>query len=261
MSTTPKDIAFNNKSKNRDHNIYTEEYYGGADCFIYIGKTRYENISALQFQVRETVKPIYGYSSRVYDDIAIGTRIVQGVIKVPVQNVGSADALTDSTNNGTYYLTNKSTTSIPDWVYKYKPAANAVGTPNIGYVTTDANNAIVAKVQNALAKTYPSSGITVSGVMDYTTKQAIADYKQDNNLVVNTNLDGELVNRLISTENNVVHARQATALRYSPNNVSTTFYNVSANARLVIQKVIDDDWVLVQVDTGSKGYIRKGDYY
>ena len=100
MSTEPKDIAFNNASKNRDHNIFTEEYYGGADTFIYIDNERYENISALSFEVRETVKPIYSYASRIFDDLAVGTRIVQGVIKIPVKNEGPVDRLTADENDG-----------------------------------------------------------------------------------------------------------------------------------------------------------------
>lgn len=260
MSTTPKDIAFNNKAKDRDHNIYTEEYYGGADCFIYIGKERYDNISALQFQVRETVKPIYGYSSRTYDDLAIGTRIVQGVIKVPVKNEGSADQLTDSSNNGSYSLTNQGTTEVPDWVYKYKPNSDEVGTPNIGY-SDNTDSAIVASVQAVLANRYPDSGVQVSGVLDYTTKQAIADYKQDNNLLINTKLDNELTNRMFTTEENLVHAVEGCLLRYSPSIQSQVIQTVPTSARLAVVKVIDDTWLLVQVNNGSKGYIKRGEYY
>ena len=46
LSTTPKNTFYNNTAKDREHNIYTEEYFGGSDCFIYIDKTRYENDSS-----------------------------------------------------------------------------------------------------------------------------------------------------------------------------------------------------------------------
>jgi hypothetical protein len=252
---------YNNTAKDREHNIYTEEYFGGSDCFIYIDKTRYENISALQFQVRETVKPIYGYASRIYDDLAVGTRIVQGVIKVPVKNRGSNDKLTDSTNSGSYSLTKQTTsTNVPDWVYKYKPADDEKGSPNIGY-SDDTDSAIVAKVQTALLKQYPNSGVQVSGVVDFPTKQAIALYKEDNNLLVNSKLDNELTNRLIYSTENLVHAVEGCTLKYQPNDSSASFYKVATSTKLVVQKIVDDTWILVQADSGQKGYIKKGEWY
>jgi hypothetical protein len=261
LSTTPKNTFYNNTAKDREHNIYTEEYFGGSDCFIYIGKTRYDNISALQFQVRETVKPIYGYASRIYDDLAVGTRIVQGVIKVPVKNRGANDKLTDSTNNGTYTLTKKvSTANVPDWVYKYQPADSEKGSPNIGY-SDNTDSATVAKVQAALQNKYPNAGVQVSGVLDFPTKQAIATYKEDNNLLVNTNCDNELTNRLIYSTQNLVHAVQGCTLKYQPNDLAMGFYSVGTSTKLVVQKVIDSNWILVQADNGQKGYIKKGEWY
>ena len=111
-----RDIAFNNASNNREYNIFTPEYYGGADVRIYINKRLYPNISSIQVSVREQQKPIYGYSSRVYDDIAHGTRIVQGAIRVPVKNAGPSDkvkaaARTVIQNN------NSINVDVPAWVY------------------------------------------------------------------------------------------------------------------------------------------------
>ncbi len=261
MSTTPKNTFYNNTAKDREHNIYTEEYFGGSDCFIYIDKTRYDNISALQFQVRETVKPIYGYASRIFDDLAVGTRIVQGIIKIPVKNRGANDKLTDSSNNGTYYLSRKNTSAkVPDWVYKYKPKDGEKGTPNIGY-SDDTDSATVAKVQGALKGKYPNAGIQISGVLDFPTKQAIALYKKDNNLLINTKCDNELTNRLINSTQNLVHAVEGCTLKYQPNDLSASFYKVPTSAKLAVQKTVNDTWLLVQVDDGQKGYIKKGEWY
>ena len=261
MSTSPKNTFYDNTAKDREHNIYTEEYFGGSDCFIYIGKTRYDNISAFQFQVRETVKPIYGYASRIYDDLAVGTRIVQGVIKVPVKNGGANDKLTDSTNNGTYSLQRvAAAANVPDWVYKYKPADSEKGTPNIGY-SDNTDSATVAKVQTALQKIYPDAGVQVSGVIDFPTKQAIALYKQDSNLLVNSLCDNELTNRLIYSTQNLVHAVEGCSLRYQPNDLSSKFYKVATSTKLVVQRVVDSTWILVTADNGQKGYIKKGEWY
>lgn len=260
MSTEPKDIIYNNASKNRDHNIFTEEYYGGADTFIYIGKTRYENISALQFQVRETVKPLYGYSSRTFDDLAIGTRIVQGVIKVPVRNTGGSDALTNSKNNGIYKLTSTKT-NVPDWVYKYVPNPDDVGTPNSEVKQIDGvRSATIADVQTALYKA-GHKNITISGVLDKPTKDAISNYKKEKELTVNSKVDNELTNRLLNYgDKNVVKSRGG-YLRYSPYNSSETFYKIQMNATLLIQKEVDNEWLLVQTNNNKKGYVKRSETY
>jgi hypothetical protein len=256
MSTTPKDIAFDNASKNRDHNIFTEEYYGGADTFIYIDGKRYEDISSLSFSVRETVKPIYGYASRRYDDLAVGTRIVQGMIRVPVKNEGPVDRLTDTSNSGSYRMTNESgDISVPDWVYKYTPDTEALGTSNYAYQNVDVNRATVAAVQAKLAKLY--DGVEVNGYVDLPTKLAVADYKKTNNLVVNTNVDLDLQNRMGMTGNQyLATAKVDCKLRYSPSDTSNTFYDIDQGDTLVIQGFVDDTWILVQVKDGKKGYIK-----
>lgn len=263
MSTTPKDIAFNNASKNRDHNIFTEEFYGGADTFIYINDERYENISGLSYEIRETVKPIYGYSSRIFDDLAVGTRIVQGVIKVPVKNRGEIDRLTDDSNSGYNELVNEGTINVPDWVYKYNPLTStetAVANNNIKYDNSNTNRARIADVQTALIKTKSApDNLVVNGVLDFNTKYAIANYKKDNQLTVNTKCDLELENRLLYSTDNIGYAKKECNLRYSPSDDSESFYKVPAKSRLVAQDYADNDWILVQIDEGMKGYIKKGE--
>lgn len=134
-SKNPKNIAYDNKGQDRDHNIYTEEFLGGADTFIYVNGERYNDISAIQYAIREQVKPVYGYSSRIYDDIVSGVRIVQGIIKVPVRNTLNNESLTTvstaesvSVGKGKMY-----TDAAPDWVYNYSPKIsneNNLDTPN-----------------------------------------------------------------------------------------------------------------------------------
>lgn len=80
-------ISFENASNDREHNIFTPEYFGGADVRIFIDGKEYKNISSIEVSIREQQKPIYGYASRVYDDIAHGNRIVQGAIRVPIKNI------------------------------------------------------------------------------------------------------------------------------------------------------------------------------
>ena len=115
--TSPKYIAFQNGGQDREHNIYTEEFFGGADTYIYINDKLYKDISAIQYSIREQKKPIYGYASRLYDDVANGVRIVQGLIKVPVRNTSLMESLTFSPTVRSNDVEN---INVPSWVYKYE---------------------------------------------------------------------------------------------------------------------------------------------
>ena len=69
-----------------EHNIYVEEYFSGPDVRIYLdGQEQYE-ISQISYSVQEQLKPIYGYASRLYDEVAIGSRIIMGSFTVPLKN-------------------------------------------------------------------------------------------------------------------------------------------------------------------------------
>ena len=109
----PMTIKYDNKSKNRDFNLFVEEYFGGSDVFIYIDGRREHNISHIQFAIQERHKPIYGYGSRTFDDVAIGDRIVVGAMKVPIKNTNEQllekhDYAPRSIQQYEY---------VPDWVY------------------------------------------------------------------------------------------------------------------------------------------------
>lgn len=251
MDTSPKTISFSNKD--RDHNIYTEEFFGGADNFIYINDVRYEDISAIQWIVRETLKPIYGYSSRKYDDVAVGTRIVQGVIKVPVRNTNANESLTFSEEAASNSLTNIGTKEVPNWVYKYTP--DIICASGEGYKHTSADSSLIAKVQTALSKTYDYVNIT--GVNDINTQKAIMDYKRQQNLSVNGNIDSELLNRL-NLADTTATTKDEVRLRYSPFDNSSSFYSISKGSKIIIQREYGE-WYYIQGDNNVKGYIKKSE--
>lgn len=251
--TSPKTIAFNNASNDRDHNIYTEEFFGGADVFIYIDDDLYEDISAVQFSVSESVKPIYGYSSRRYDDLAIGTRIVQGVIKVPVRNTNADKYITndykDTRNN---QLVNTGSANVPNWVYKYTTDKNTLGTSEVVPQYNDVKSSTIAEVQHRL-------GVEVTGTNDLETQNAVAEYKKANDLEVNSNIDIVLLNRMSLSGDNVKNTTGNTELRYKPEETSPYFFTVPPKNRVVILEDVDDEWYYVQIDEGTTGYIKKSE--
>lgn len=176
-STSPKNIAYQNTGQDRDHNIYTEEFLGGADTFIYINNELYTDISAIQYTIREQQKPIYGYASRLYDDVATGIRIVQGMIKVPVRNTKTNESLTfDSASELQTYLTTNGQSngqSIPNWLYDYT-------LPNSSeeYGKYGTASAKIYEIQNKLKE--EGYNVNPSGTIDASTKIAILKYRRAN---------------------------------------------------------------------------------
>lgn len=167
-SKYPKNIAYKNTGQDRDYNIYTEEFLGGADTYIYINGELFNDISAIQYTVNEQQKPIYGYASRLYDDVASGIRIVQGAIKVPVRNTKHNESLTfvsDTEKNSRIV-----SSDIPNWVYKYTPENSSEDNGEVS------RSSSIYDVQNKLISL--GYNVNPTGVLDSKTKIAILKHKK-----------------------------------------------------------------------------------
>lgn len=70
----------------REPNLFIEEYYSSTDVKIYIDDIEQTEVSYINYMLQEQLKPLYGYASRTFDDVAIGNRIVTGTLKVPIKN-------------------------------------------------------------------------------------------------------------------------------------------------------------------------------
>ena len=70
----------------RESNLFLEEYYSGTDTKVYIDNEEQTEIAYISYSVSEQLKPLYGYASRTWDDVAVGTRIVTGAFKVSIKN-------------------------------------------------------------------------------------------------------------------------------------------------------------------------------
>ena len=175
-SLYPKNIAYLNKGQDRDHNIYTEEFLGGADTYIYINNELFKDISAIQYSIMEQKKPIYGYASRLYDDVATGVRIVQGLIKVPVRNTENNEVLSFVPDFEKDSRSLKS--NIPDWVYRYNPNNNS----SEDLATINNINNDIYSIQEKLK----SEGYNVkpTGILDSQTKIAILKYRKNNGEII-----------------------------------------------------------------------------
>lgn len=76
----------------REENLFVEEYYSGTDTKVYLNDgNEPAEIAYISFSVNEQLKPIYGYASRTFDDMAVGSRIVTGIFKMPIKNPSEQD--------------------------------------------------------------------------------------------------------------------------------------------------------------------------
>lgn len=89
MSITHKYIP---RIQQREENLFLEEYYSGTDTKVYLNNKEQTEISYISFSLNEQLKPIYGYASRTFDDMAVGSRIVTGVLRMPIKNPENQDS-------------------------------------------------------------------------------------------------------------------------------------------------------------------------
>ena len=70
----------------REKNLFKEEYFSSTDVEIYFDDKNQTEINYISFSLNEQLKPIYGYASRTWDDVAVGNRIVSGTFQMPINN-------------------------------------------------------------------------------------------------------------------------------------------------------------------------------
>lgn len=57
-------------------------YFSGGEADIYFGDTYIDETTEISFAVSQNTMPVYGYNSYVFDDIAQGSRVIQGTFTV-----------------------------------------------------------------------------------------------------------------------------------------------------------------------------------
>ncbi len=61
----------------------TIKYYSGVDAEIYFDQSIYiDDVVQIAFQVQQNVLPLFGYNSYIYDDAAVGARLIQGQFSI-----------------------------------------------------------------------------------------------------------------------------------------------------------------------------------
>ena len=55
-----------------------KKYYSDTSVELYFNGRWVEDVNAIEWQIQRQAQPLFGYNSFIYDDVALGTRIVTG---------------------------------------------------------------------------------------------------------------------------------------------------------------------------------------
>jgi hypothetical protein len=116
---------FTNIIKNGNTSV---RYFSGTDAEIYFGEIYIDEVVQIQFQVQQNTMPLFGYNSYVYDQVARGSRIINGTFTV---NFTQANYLYDVLNTlsdqptATNMSVTKDDESTPEDQEKYYPKAKS----------------------------------------------------------------------------------------------------------------------------------------
>ena len=58
--------------------VGNKRYYSSTDAKLFFGDEELEEIVSINWQMQEPKMPLYGYNSFTFDEVAVGSRIIQG---------------------------------------------------------------------------------------------------------------------------------------------------------------------------------------
>ena len=242
--STELDIALTHKYDplitTRQQNLFTEEFFAGPDVSIYFNGTEMVNISQIQYTVQEQLKPIYGYDSMVFDDIAVGSRIVIGSFVMPIYNNHSNDSLKTLEN-----LTPVKE-KLPSWIIQ-EHSQTPVTTTQFEV------NLNLKSIQSLLKE--KGYRVKETGVMDEKTYQAITDFQRKNNISTVGEIDEELLLKLqvdVGVLDAVTSSKDLT-LRISPKTTALICGTIKAEEPYIVLYK-QNGWCYISSMSGIKGY-------
>lgn len=235
-----------------EENLFMEEYYSSTDTKIYMGNVEQTEISYISFSLQEQLKPIYGYGSRTFDDMAIGNRIVTGMFKVPIKNPEAQTPMDAIVERG-------GSSTIEDYNDNQQELTDA-----IEWITgqqTHSSDTIIA--EDDVTFEYRTKLINLGYDLDYNSsayilQQQIKKFQSDNGLyadgILTAATKGEIDKALqrSSLEKHLVY--RGTKLYLKPTSASG-YKEVNTVQIAYILEEYDDGWAYVMLENGDEGFI------
>lgn len=254
MSMTHKYIP---RIQQREENLFLEEYYSGTDTKVFLNNNEQSEISYISFSLNEQLKPIYGYASRTFDDMAVGTRIVTGIFKMPIKNPE------DQSSYETVVL-GTDVSTLEEIEEKNQSEENIKN--NTEWITNNTSNSdtttytddTVFEYQNKLKQL--GYDVSSSGIYDAQTITAIKKYQTDNNFLeitgrLDNNTMGSIDSRIATDGMPIRTVAQKTNVYTGLTTASGVVYTLQPDEEFYL---IQDLGVFSQIRTidGKDGYIE-----
>ena len=240
-----------------EENLFIEEYYSSTDTKIYIDDIEQTEISYINYSLQEQLKPIYGYASRTFDDVAIGNRIVIGTLKVPIKNPEaqtSMNTIVERSINSTLEDYNESQQELMDtveWITAYKD--------------TTANEAIIEDDETF---EYRTKLISLGYNLDYNSnsevlKTQIKRFQSEHGLdseggnltdATKSEIDKALNNSNIPTINLPTGTNIYTNATFSSGIILTLIE--SQDVYILDNISYDDGWTYIMTKNGETGFVN-----
>lgn len=275
MADTPFTHKYIPRITQREENLFVEEYYSSTDTKIIMGDVEQTEIGYISYAVQEQLKPLYGYNSRTYDDVAIGNRIVTGVFKVPIKNPEGQtqmDELTAYAITGgeefipeDYNLEEENLQNAVEWINdSLRDVVSGGGGTAFAPGLNDPDNKFYSHlsqiVELGLTDRYGNK-ITMSSSQD-SIKQAIQEFQKANNIEPT----GELTEQTVSALETQVFDKWAEKEEVTlPVNQKVYLgpgtdysYSTLSSARnaAIIDKTSAPGWWQVDLNPGGLGWIQ-----
>lgn len=236
-----------------EENLFIEEYYSSTDTKIYMDDIEQSEIAYINYSLQEQLKPIYGYASRTFDDVAVGNRIVTGMFKVSIKNPEaqtSMDVIKERAKKTTledYNENEQDLMNAVDWITNgsstYKDTVIKEDNETFDYRTK-----LIALGYNL---TYDSS--------NYTLEQQIKKFQQDNGLEIDGKLTSSTKTLIDEALKNAslpkMEITKGTKLYLSPL-FSSSSTIITETQQVIVLDEYDDGWTYIMMQNGEKGYIN-----
>ena len=258
MSNTMMTHKYFPRISQREENLFLEEYYSGTDTKVYLNGNKQTEISYISFSLNEQLKPIYGYASRTFDDMAVGSRIVTGIFKMPIVNPRNQDSY-EVVLQG---MPKTTLEEIEEMNQAEEDKKNNTEWPAPSYPEIDPNEKEFAdhhifEYQTKLQKL--GYDVSCTGYYDEKTIAAIKRFQTDYDLYIRGEFDYDTLNQIdlvLELKKTPMKIAQTKINVYVGTSTSciVIFSLFQGQPFYIIQKV--NDFYLIRTTDGKQGYIE-----
>lgn len=240
------------RTEQTEENLFMEEYYSSTDTKIYMDDIEQTEIAYISYSLQEQLKPLYGYTSRTFDDVAVGNRIVTGMLKVPIKNPEAQSPMRD-------IVARSQDSTLNDYNNNQQELMDA-----IEWINSQQTTVTDIYVESDEIFEYRTKLINLGYDLDYTSSQAelkqqIKKFQAAHNLEANgklTTVTQQEIDKAIAESNNqIISIPPNTKMYLGP---STGYdYSILEDAQDVY--VLDngyDGWAYIMTKDGNEGYIE-----